>query len=250
MPFPRLFLVVLAAAAGAQNANYKLVFEENFDGDKLNPEIWEVQSGPQSRGNYADEAVTLKDGVLVITTWTENKADLTGRIKMKKSKYFDFRQGKIEGRLRFNPAHGVSTLFLAGTDVEDTKIPKVSMDIFASYGYEKGAAYMTGVYWKDPGNASESKEAKQRNMVAVGKYWHTYGVEWDGAGYQFTMDGKIRMNVKNAKGIAAHRGIDLGCVLPGAEHAAPKGGYGPKERSKATYEVDWVKAWKFVPPTK
>jgi hypothetical protein len=250
MSLARLLLVLFAAAAGAQESNYKLVFEDNFDGDKLNAEVWDIQSSSMQRGNYTAEAVTLKDGVLAITTWTENKADLTGRIKVKKSKYLDFQKGKIEGRLRFNPMHGISTLFLAGTDEEDTKTPKVTVDIFVSWGYEKGAAYMTGVSWKDPGNASEPKEAKQRNIVAVGKFWHTYGVEWDGAGYQFTIDGKIRMNVKNAKGVAAHRGIDLGCVLPGAEHAAPKGGYGTKERSKATYEVDWVKAWKFVPAAK
>jgi hypothetical protein len=245
-----LTFVLAAGSAFAQDANYKLVFEENFDGAKLDTATWDIQSNSKQRGNYTDEAVSLKDGVLSITTWTENKADLTGRIKMKKSKYFDFRQGKIEGRLRFNPMHGISTLFVAGTDEEDTKSPQVNMDIFVSWGFEKGAAYMTGVNWKDPGNASEPKEAKQRNIVAVGKYWHTYGVEWDGSGYQFTMDGKTRMSVKNAKGIAAHRGIDLGCVLPAAEHAGPKGGYGPKERSKATYEIDWVKAWKYVPPAK
>jgi hypothetical protein len=54
MPLPRLLLVVLAAVAGAfaQEANYKLVFEDNFDGVELNTETWDIRSGNwYGRGN-------------------------------------------------------------------------------------------------------------------------------------------------------------------------------------------------------
>jgi hypothetical protein len=248
MPLPRLFLVVLAAAAGAQNANYKLVFEDNFDGDKLNAEVWETEVRTKAKANYTEEAVTLKEGILTITTWTENKAHLSGSIKMKKAHYFGLRQGKVEGRLRFNPTRGISTLFGHSTDAEDDKLPQTHINIFASWGYEKGGSYVNAVSWKDPGKPDQRKEQNQEHKASVGKFWHTYGVEWDEAGYRFSMDGKLRMTVKDAKGVAAQRGIWLATSLPDTENS--KSNFGSKETSKATYEIDWVKAWKYVPPTK
>jgi hypothetical protein len=248
MPLPRVLLVLLAAVAGAQEANYKLVFEDNFDGDKLNREVWEVRTGNKQRGNYTDEALDVKDGLLSITTWTENKVDFTGLIKIKKAHYLACRQGKVEGRIRFNPAQGVSTVFSQETDIDDLKLPQVNIDIAVAFGYEKGAAYHTGVSWKNPDGPR--KELGQKNTVTVGKFWHTYGVEWDDSGYRITLDGRTRMTIKNAEGSATPRGIELGCALPARENASPKGGYGPKDRSKASFDVDWVKAWRYVPATK
>jgi hypothetical protein len=63
-----LTFVLAAGSAFAQDANYKLVFEENFDGAKLDTATWDIQSNSKQRGNYTDEAVSLKDGVLSITT--------------------------------------------------------------------------------------------------------------------------------------------------------------------------------------
>ncbi len=250
LPYLLLFVLLTSVAVAAEEANYKLVLEDNFDGGKLNAELWDVKSGAKQRGSLTDEAVSIKDGVLTITTWSDTKVDFTGSIKMKKAKYFDFRRGKVEGRLRFNPTQGVTVFFGNDTDEEAKQQPQVNIDVFTSFGYEKGATYMSGVSWKDPSKSADKKEVEQRNTASVGKYWHTYGVEWDDAGYRFTMDGKVRMNVKNPEGIASQRGIELGCALPAGEHAAPKGGYGPKGKSKATYEIDWVKAWKYVEPPK
>jgi hypothetical protein len=247
MPLPRLLLVLLAAVAGAQEANYKLVFEDNFDGDKLDPEIWEARTGNwYGRGNCTDEALAVKEGLLSISAWTENKAHFSGRITLKKSRHFGLRQGKVEGRLRFNPTPGICSIFSNNTDEEDTKLLQVGVEIFASWGQEKGRAYTSGVSWKNPGG--QKKTQVQENNASVGKFWHTYGVEWDDAGYRFTLDGRVRMTIKNAEGSAARRGIGLGCMLPSPENTTIN--FGPKGRSKAICEVDWVKVWQFVPTTK
>lgn len=252
MRLPRLLLLLFFAGAigtAAEETNYKLVFEENFDGNKLDQETWEIRSGDWSgRGNCTGEALTVKDGVLSVTAWTENKLHWSGRITMKGSRYFDFRQGKIEGRLRVNPTPGVCAIFSNNTDEKDAKQPQSSIQIFSSWGQEKGRAYTTGISWADPSYAGQKKEKKQEQEVAFGKFWHIYGVEWDEAGYRFTMDGKLRMTVRNAEGIAARRGITLGCMLPEPENT--KANFGPKEKSKLLFEVDWVKAWQFVPATK
>ncbi len=244
-----LFLVIFTGAALAQESNYKLVFEENFDGNKLDPETWDIRSGNwYGRGNCTGDALTVKDGVLSITAWTENKLHWSGRITMKNSRNFGFLQGKVEGRLRVNPVTGVCPIFSSNTDEKDAKQPQMGIEIFSSWGQEKGRAYSTGIGWADPNNAAQKKERKQENSFSFGKFWHTYGVEWDGAGYRFTMDGKVRMAVKNTEGIAARRGITLGCMLPMPEQKSYD--FGPKGKAKPLYDVDWVKVWQFVPATK
>jgi len=46
---------------------YKLVFEDNFDGDSLNMDLWRIREEGQSRGNYmSDSQVEVKDGNLYI----------------------------------------------------------------------------------------------------------------------------------------------------------------------------------------
>jgi beta-glucanase (GH16 family) len=251
MPLPRLLPVLLAVAAGAfaQEANYKLVFEDNFDGVKLNAETWDIRSGSwYGRGNCTGEALAVKDGVLSITAWTEEKLHWSGRITMKNSRNFGFRQGKVEGRLRVNPVTGVCPIFSCNTDEKDAKQPHVGIEIFSSWGQEKGGAYSTGIGWEDPNNADQKKARKQQNSFTFGKFWHTYGVEWDEAGYRFTMDGKSRMTVKNPEGIAARRGITLGCMLPMPEQKSYD--FGPKGKAKPLYEVDWVKVWERIPAAK
>ena len=251
MRLARLLLVLLAVAAGAfaQDANYKLVFEDNFDGVKLDPETWDIRSGNwYGRGNCTGDALTVKDGVLSITAWTENKLHWSGRITMKSSRNFGLLQGKVEGRLRVNPTPGVCAIFSNNTDEKDAKQPQMGLEIFSSWGHEKGRAYSTGIGWADPNNAAQKKERKQEHEVSFGKFWHTYGVEWDETGYRFTMDGKSRMTVKNPEGIAARRGITLGCMLPEPENT--KADFGPKGKAKPLYEVDWVKVWERVPAAK
>jgi beta-glucanase (GH16 family) len=251
MRLARLLLVLLAvtASAFAQEANYKLVFEDNFDGGKLDTETWDIRSGNwYGRGNCTGDALALKDGVLSVTAWTENKLHWSGRITMKSSRNFGFLRGKVEGRLRVNPTPGVCAIFSNNTDEKDAKQPQMGLEIFSSWGHEKGRAYSTGIGWADPNNGAQKKERKQEHEVSFGKFWHTYGVEWDEAGYRFTMDGKSRMTVKNPEGIAARRGITLGCMLPEPENT--KADFGPKGKAKPLYEVDWVKIWERVPAAK
>ena len=238
MRFPRLLLVLFAAVASAQESNYKLVFEDNFDGDELNAETWEAESAPHGKGNRTGQAVDVKDGVLKITTWTEKTGALTAYIRMKRPRFFAFRQGKVEGRIRFNPMQGITSSFELGTDAAESSTSQVDVTIFSVHGYEQGLIYNTTLAWKNPGAPREA--ISQANKVAVAKFWHTYGVEWDDAGYRFTLDGKVRFTAKSSEGTGRQRGIELGCGLPSS---APKGGYGSKDRSKATYEIDWVKAW-------
>ena len=232
---------LLAACALTHGADYRLSFEENFSGDKLNSEVWNVSSGSHQRGTYTDQALDLKDGVLTITTWTDKGTCFTGGIATKSGNFVAFRHGKIEGRLRFNISPGISTSFGSFTDQEFPQQTPVLINLVEAFAGDKGA-YMTAVYWTVPSNPNEHKQTKQKVVGPEGVSWRTYGVEWDDAGYRFTLDGKIVATDDKSMRCDTPRGLMLRSVAFGKASPA-NGGYGPKNKSKNVYEIDWVKAW-------
>nr|WP_321406375.1 family 16 glycosylhydrolase [uncultured Carboxylicivirga sp.] len=107
-----IFALSFTIIAGAQG--YELVWEENFDGDALNPAIWNVE---QSEGiwntgsnselqHYTADNVTVGDdgsgnNCLILTAKKENYngyAFTSGRINSKSK--FAFKYGKIEARIK------------------------------------------------------------------------------------------------------------------------------------------------------
>jgi hypothetical protein len=242
MRIPGLLLLILfAALAGAEETKYKLAFEENFDGDRLDTETWSTNSGEYRDGSYTEKAISIKDGVMQITTWTENGIFYTGAINLKSGK-IPVQQGKIEARLRFTPVPGMKMMFRSDPDSLDRDQPnRVRFNIFEAFSGAKGA-YQVGLGWEDPENPDEKKGVMQSIPVTAGKFWHTYGLEWDDVGYHFTLDGKTMLTDKKALRGNTRRGINLQSDVT-SKAEAPKGGYGSREKSKNVYEVDWVRAW-------
>jgi beta-glucanase (GH16 family) len=248
MRLTRLLLVLFAVSAAGEEKNYKLSFEDNFDGDKINLETWDTKSGDYRDGTYTDQALSIKDGVMTITTWTEKGTFFTGGINTRGGK-LSVKQGKIEARLRFTPVSGMKLLFWSNPDYLDRELPNmVSFSIFEAFSGAKGA-YQVGLSWENPDNHAELKSIKQQFSVSAGKFWHTYGLEFDDGGYRFTLDGKIVLTDKKSIRSDRRRSIILQSDVA-SKAEAPKGGYGSKEKSKNIYEVDWVKAWERIPAAK
>ena len=59
---------------GHSDADWKLVFEENFDGSEVNASVWSMYDGPGHAGHglRSPEAFTVEDGCLVITCEMKN----------------------------------------------------------------------------------------------------------------------------------------------------------------------------------
>ena len=67
-----LLVVALPASRAAEPA-WKLTLDENFDGTQLNPQTWNVETGKRRDAVNSPLAVDLKDGKLVITTFTDEQ---------------------------------------------------------------------------------------------------------------------------------------------------------------------------------
>src|SRR5215469_2253232 len=74
-------LIVLAAASLAgPPPGYELKWHDEFDGNALNTNWWNIVQGPRRIAVNTDRAVSVTNGCLVLTTYTENGKNYTGFI--------------------------------------------------------------------------------------------------------------------------------------------------------------------------
>ena len=251
---PRLLPCLLAAAAVAAEPTWKLALDEGFDGPELNPKVWTIETGKRRDSLNSPKAVDLKDGLLKITTWTD--ADGTtycGFVTTRKK--FAVTQGKTVARCRFSVQPGTQIAFWAQSPTygrsgkaAGAAADGVEIDILETTGLKKGG-YQSVLHWGPYGNLEEKKSSSVQHPKPVGAEWHEYGVEWDDTGYRFTFDGTVAWTDVKCPGSKAPQFLLLTSEsnIKGWNGERPKEGYGLKDASKNTFEVDWVKAWERVP---
>ena len=125
------------------------------------------------------------------------------------------------------------------------------MDILETTGLKKGG-YQSVLHWGPYKHPTEKKASSTQHPADVGGAWHDYGVEWDDSGYRFTFDGRVVWTDAKCPGSKAPQFLLLTSEsnIKGWNGERPKEGYGLKDVSKNTFEVDWVKAWERVPAAK
>lgn len=245
-------LVALQAAEPA----WKLTLEENFDGPSLNPKIWNVETGKRRDALNSPQAVDLKDGKLVITTFTDEQGVTHCGFVTTRKKFF-VTQGRTVARCRFSVQPGTQVAFWAqsptyGKSGDPAKAAEdgVEIDIMETTGLMKGA-YQYALHWGSykPGTHLSSN---RKFPAPVGDQWHEYGVEWDDTGYRFTFDGKVVATDVKCPGSKSPEFLLLTSEsnIKSWNGERPKEGYGLKAASRNTFEIDWVKAWERVPAAK
>jgi len=251
-----LFLLVTTAAFGADDLKFKLVLDENFEGSSLNEKIWNIETGGRKDAVNSEKSVDIKNGQLTITTWTDvDGTTYCGFVTTRKK--FVLTQGKTEARCRFAVQPGTQVAFWAQSETYGKGGPSaaatdgVEIDILETTGLMKGA-YQYALHWGGLVDPAVHKTSSRQFTTVAGKSWHVYGVEWNDLGYRFTFDGKIVATDKNCPGSKAPEYLLLTSesTVKSWNGERPKRGYGLKEKSKNTFEVDWVKAWERIPADK
>ena len=251
----RSLLLFLAAAAMGSEPSFKLVLEDNFDGTELNAKTWNIETGKRRESLNSPKAVDVKDGVLKITTWTDtDNTTYCGFVTSRKK--FALVAGKTEARCRFSVQPGTQIAFWAQSmtygksgKAEAAAEDGVEIDILETTGLKKGG-YQSVLHWGPYKSPTEKKSSSVQHPAAVGGEWHDYGVEWDATGYRFTFDGKIAWTDAKCPGSKAPEFLLLTSEsnIKSWNGERPKEGYGSKEASKNTFEIDWVKAWERTTP--
>ena len=246
-------LLCMAGTVYAAEPTWKLTLEENFDGPELNPNIWNVETGKRRDALNSESAVDLKDGKLVITTFTDDQGVTHCGFVTTRKKFFAT-QGKAVARCRFNVHPGTQVAFWAqsptyGKTDDPAKAAEdgVEIDIMETTGLMQGA-YQYALHWGSY-KPKVIKSINRKFPTPVGNEWHDYGVEWDDHGYRFTRDGKVVATETKCPGSKVPQFFLFTSEsdIKSWNGERPQEGYGAKDKSTNIFEIDWLKVWERVP---
>lgn len=211
---------------------YSLTFEDNFDGDTYDTNIWhDCTEDKVRRGGYwVHDAVSVRDSNLVITTDYREDGALgegwyTGAIETNPVSYsgdkefgkgFTQQYGYFEARCKVPKIYGAWAAFWMMPsnnfkgDTPGSGADGSELDIFESmYMYINDPLYQNSVthaiHIDGYGEELKSMGSKHFYMENLYDEYHTYGLEWTPEEYVFYIDGKEtwRTNTtpdKNEKG--------------------------------------------------
>ena len=248
---PKAPCLILALAATAAAFAQTPSFVENFNGSTLDTTKWRIDEGPRKGAVNTTRALTLRNGVLRITTFTENDIQYTGFVDTFRK--FSQVTGRFEARIRFSPQPGMWSAFWSMSptygdsgDPALATIDGVEMDI-VEHLLDMGGTYDTTIHWGGYGPPNQ-RTVTQRNAPALAANfgWHDYAVEWDKDGYRFFYDSALVWTAPDyvPKSRARQHMILSSEVQDGGWAGnVPVGGYGAIDASNAWVEFDWVKAW-------
>jgi beta-glucanase (GH16 family) len=181
----------------AQQAKRKLVWEEQFSGNKLNEKNWNYELGDgcpncgwgnNERQLYTKDNHKLIDGKLVITAKKEGEIYTSTRITTKGKKEFQY--GRFEARAKLPVGHGIWPAFwMLGSNIDNAKWPLCGeIDILEYVGREPDMVF-TSLHTQDShGNTINTKKTKFENIE---EGFHIYAADWDKDKIAFYVDNQL-----------------------------------------------------------
>jgi beta-glucanase (GH16 family) len=181
--------------AGPPSDDYGLVWQDEFDGTRLDPAKWTHHApGPRRDAFNVKEAVTLNgQGQLLITTTRAGSTYHTGMISTRGN--FETTYGYFEARIKVQREIGhwcafwlmPNTMgrFIGHPDRAGTEIDV--MEYLANGTYRDKALHT--VHWDGYGKHHKSRGV-QRVVPGIRDGFHTFGLEWTPEAYIFYVDGR------------------------------------------------------------
>lgn len=178
--------------------NYNLLWADEFDGNKLNEDNWNIELRDPGWTNNelqayvnSEENVFVKDGCLVlkaIETVDENgkKSYTSGKVNSQNKQ--DFLYGKVVVRAKVPEGQGLwPAAWMMPTDESKYgQWPKCGeIDIMETLGNDTSTAYQT-IHYGEPHSEQQGKK-----VLEDGKFsddFHEYSVEWEPGKITFLID--------------------------------------------------------------
>lgn len=204
---------MLAACSGASTAakitpppGYRLVWSDEFDGEKIDTQNWTYDIGAGGWGNgeaeyYTDrsENARIENGLLVIEARQEKYDSAyytSARLKTKGLQNFQY--GRIEARLKVPAGKGMWPAFwMLGSTFDGTNWPDCGeIDIMEYIGKEPDLIMGTA---HGPGYSGALGISKwNRQTFDIADDFHTYAIEWQEGQIDWYFDGTLYHTVKRA----------------------------------------------------
>jgi len=185
----------------------KLVWNDEFNADRLDPRTWYFETGDGSQygipgwGNnelqwYLTDSALLEDGKLVITARRQSsngKSYTSARINTRDR--FAFRHGRIEARIRLPAGQGLWPAFwlLPQENAYGTWAASGEIDVLEArnLGGTGGNTIYGGLFYGGPWPRQIGSGEEYVVASNVTTDFHVYALEWDDAEIRWYVDGTL-----------------------------------------------------------
>ncbi len=228
-----------------------LTFEDNFDGPKLNKNIWtdSPTHGPtinRELEGYIPDSYFLKDGIINMVTRAQKIDDAhsytSGHVTTRGT--FTQTYGYFEMRAKFTKGPGLWPAFWLLA--EDNTWPP-EFDVFEYLGYDPHNINQTTHYMTAKGKNGALYYKTRGDDLSLD--FHTYAVDWRPDRVRYLMDGIVRYEHVGAFAADGSRAIPNKPMYLMFNTAVSSGGWAkqpdattPKDSS---FQVDYVRAYKY-----
>ncbi|TDT70460.1 glycosyl hydrolase family 16 [Hypnocyclicus thermotrophus] len=189
----------------------EVVWEENFNGDKIDENIWtfEVGNGNNGWGNaeleyYTKENSELRDGKLIITAKKENKNGYQyTSSRLKTQGKFSFTYGTVEVKAKLPKGKGIwPAIWMLGENISTKGWPDCGeIDIMELLGDNPSKIYGT---IHGPGYSGANGKSSNYTLSSgdFSDDFHIFKVEWDITSIKWYVDNEMyheekRSNISN-----------------------------------------------------
>ena len=221
-----------------KSMGYKLVWDDQFNGKKLDNSKWEIRNiGPVRIGYNSAEAVKVEDGYLKLHAL--QKGDSILGCAVGTAKHFMTKYGYFECRAQLQESSGVWAAFwiqsLMIAKGEDPSLYGAEIDIF-EYFAAMGDTMTHAIHWAYGPNM-RSVGGMKSHLKGLGKGFHTFGLEWTPEKYSFFIDGyKFHEQTQGISNIEEY--LILSMELPSKRENLANTIF------PDVFIVDWVKVYK------
>jgi beta-glucanase (GH16 family) len=170
---------------------YGLIWEDQFDGDALDPKKWEVRGiGPRALGFVSPEAVEVRDGYLKLRALKKDGRILLGAVGTQDR--FKTKYGFFECRAELQKSPGIWAAFwIQSSEIskgEDPSIYGAEIDIMEFFKKLGTDIVSHNVHWAY-GPKQKTTRGMQSYLKGVSEGFHTFALEWTPEKYVFFVDG-------------------------------------------------------------
>jgi beta-glucanase (GH16 family) len=170
---------------------YELVWADEFDGDHLDPQKWEVRGvGPRALGYVSSEAVRVENGFLKLSAFKKEGQILLGAVGTQN--HFLTKYGLFECRAELQKQPGIwGAFWIQSPDIskgEDPGVFGAEIDIMEFFKKLGPDIVSHNVHWAY-GPHQQTTHGMQSYRKGVSEGFHTFTVEWTPEKYVFFVDG-------------------------------------------------------------
>lgn len=224
-----------------------LVWSDEFDGDSLDTDSWNFETGNGTNGwgnnelqYYLQDNVTVQDGSLFITAKRESESgfDFTsGRITTQDK--YEFTYGRVEARIKLPEGVGTWPAFwMLGANFDEVGWPETGeIDILEWVGKEPGRI-QSALHL--PGNSGGNAVVGASTIENPSSEFHTYTAEWTEDAITFLLDGEVYFTFDNDSDKPFNK--DFFLILNVAMGGNLGGDVDPAF-SESAMEIDYVKVY-------